>query len=733
VAEAALSDESGRYQLINLRPGQYKLRCYIPGGHVYYEGEKAGKPESRREPESQGARKPIILQVERGKTLKNIDFRFHQFKKGTWRHYGISDGLASMSVNDICLASDGTLWFSTGSRDWIIGSGVSRYDGQKFVNFTTKDGLVHNAVKSIYCDQDGVMWFGTYGGVSRYDGEKFVNFTTADGLPNNWVYSIHSTPDGTLWFGQWEVLTNRGGISRYEKPLRPSATLRDGEEFVNFTTEDGLAHNCVYAIHSTPDGVLWFGTEGGVSRYDARGMGDSPHFVNFTMKDGLVHNSVWAIHGDSDGIMWFGTEGGVSRYDGNGFVNFTREYGLMDNGVEAIYGSADGSLWFGSQHGGVSRYDERTFTILTEDDGLAHNMVRAIHSASDGVLWLGTKGGVSRYDGKDFVNFTRENGLAADDVGVIHRDADGALWFGTGDLGTSWGGGVSRYDPAAEKVGSERFVNFTIRDGLAANGVFAIHSAPDGTLWFGTRDGVSRYDGKELVNVNREIGLGLDGYRMTASCIHIVSDDILWLGGYDVLRRYDGKELVNFTTQDGLADDFILAIHDDHDGALWIATYGGISRCDGRSMGDSPHFLNFTAEDGLAGNQMGTIYAEPDGTLWFGGDGGISGYDGVAWTSLDGRDGLAGNRVYSIEQDPDGNFWIGTDKGLIHYRRSKTKPKVRIVSVTTDETYVDLSAIPPLVVGSRVTIEYNSIDFKTIPEKRQYRVRIIKIPPAPLW
>ena len=41
-----------------------------------------------------------------------------------------------------------------------------------------------------------------------------------------------------------------------------------GKGFVNFTTEDGLAGNSVHAIHRDYDGVMWFGTNGGVSRYD---------------------------------------------------------------------------------------------------------------------------------------------------------------------------------------------------------------------------------------------------------------------------------------------------------------------------------------------------------------------------------------------------------------------------------------------------------------------------------
>jgi hypothetical protein len=43
-----LSDEGGKYRFINLKPGQYQLRCQVLGGYVYYGEEKAGRPEGQK-------------------------------------------------------------------------------------------------------------------------------------------------------------------------------------------------------------------------------------------------------------------------------------------------------------------------------------------------------------------------------------------------------------------------------------------------------------------------------------------------------------------------------------------------------------------------------------------------------------------------------------------------------------------------------------------------------------
>ena len=243
VVDAVLTDKSGKYRFLNLKPGRYQVRCQIPHRYVYY-GEDSESSSGK------------VLRVAGGVTHEKLDFRIAPFLKGTWRHYTVVDGLAGNQVFDIYRDLDGTMWFGTNS-------GVSHYDGHTFTNFAT-DYLV----EAVYRDLDGVMWFGTrHRGLLRYDGKKWLNFTTKDGLAAKTVSTIHQTPDGVLWFGtgsRWEFAKGYG-ISRY-----------DGVKFTNLTTADGLVDDRVLSIYQSPDDVLWFGSRGGLSRYDGT------QFVNFS-------------------------------------------------------------------------------------------------------------------------------------------------------------------------------------------------------------------------------------------------------------------------------------------------------------------------------------------------------------------------------------------------------------------------------------------------------------------
>ena len=242
-----------------------------------------------------------------------------------------SHGLADFWVYGIDFASDGAVWIAT----W---DGVSRFDGKNFKNYNTKDGLADRWVYALSVDRDGAVWFGTESGVSRLDAAgRWKNWRHSDGLgaPNksglsksdntgfgtlsqskgedykhnhnlsvldpggnetyneNYVFSMAIDGDGNKWFGTWG-----GGASRF-----------DGDRWQNFTTEDGLAGNIVYAVTVDPhDGAIWFGTNHGVSRFDGQ------NWSSLTLRDGLANENVYAVAIDADRHIWLGEKGGVDEW-----------------------------------------------------------------------------------------------------------------------------------------------------------------------------------------------------------------------------------------------------------------------------------------------------------------------------------------------------------------------------------------------------------------------------------
>jgi len=92
-------------------------------------------------------------------------------------------------------------------------------------HYTVNDGMVSNNVRKIFQDSRGFLWIGTTEGISKYDGHRFINYTTANGMPHNLVNDMLETSDGKLIFA-----CNDGSLAwiknnRIEKITKPGIVI----------------------------------------------------------------------------------------------------------------------------------------------------------------------------------------------------------------------------------------------------------------------------------------------------------------------------------------------------------------------------------------------------------------------------------------------------------------------------------------------------------------------------
>ncbi len=144
--------------------------------------------------------------------------------------------------------------------------------------------------------RDGRLVVGGERGLSVLQDGRWSRYTTADGLAHDDVYFLAEAPDGSVWFGYNASV----GLTRL-----------DGTTVTTWTTEQGLAHDAVYSIGFDDHGRAWVGTASGVDRVDKR------EVLHFSVRDGYAHpesnsGGFWA---DPDGTLWFGTAGGLTRLE----------------------------------------------------------------------------------------------------------------------------------------------------------------------------------------------------------------------------------------------------------------------------------------------------------------------------------------------------------------------------------------------------------------------------------
>jgi ligand-binding sensor domain-containing protein/class 3 adenylate cyclase len=576
------------------------------------------------------------------------------------QYLDMDQGMLSPYVSSMLEDSKGNLWF--GAR----GGGVSRYDGHSFTHFTPKEGLSSPNVYSILEDSRGNLWFGTTNGLNCYNGQYFTRYTTEEGLSSNWIHSMLEDSKGNLWFG-----TYGGGVNRY-----------DGHSFTHFTTKEGLLNNTLsHPMLEDSQGNLWFGTRRGVNRFDGKS------FLHFTTKEGLSDNYVMSMLEDRQGYIWFGTyRGGVNRYDpyannGQGnFTHFTTEQGLSHNGVNSMMEDKRGNLWFGTRGGGANCYDpnanegQGSFTYFTTNEGLSHNWVFNMLEDSQGNLWFGTNGGgVNRYNPSlvsvhnNFTYFTTEEGLSYNDVRFILEDSQGDMWFATAREG------VNRFSLSTspelnneQSKGQFSFTHFTTKEGLSSNLLGSMLEDSQGNLWFGTSNGLSRFNGQSFTHFTTKEGLSQDGV------ISMLEDSQgnLWFGTSRGLNRFDPKandgqgSFIHFTTKEGLSHDEVISMLEDRQGNLWFGTSsGGVSCYDPNTNDGQGSFTHFTTNEGLHSNIVYSMLEDSQGNLWFGYNSvWVSRYDGRDFSHYKMKSSFESDLICAIVEDVEKNIWIGSEK-----------------------------------------------------------------------
>ncbi|ACU60610.1 ligand-binding sensor domain-containing protein [Chitinophaga pinensis] len=140
----------------------------------------------------------------------------------------------------------------------------------------------------------------------------------------------------------------------------------------------------------------------------------------------------------------------------------------------------------------------------------------------------------------------------------------------------------------------------------------------------------------------------------------------IWIASWEGMFRYDGKSFTNMTSNVSKARFF--SVLEDSKGNFWFGSIGaGVYCYDGKS------FRNFTVRDGLLNNDVGSIYEDKKGNIWFGVFGGVSRYDGNAFqnyiingeTMNEDRTGKTfpdrpPYEVNAIIEDETGKFWFAT-------------------------------------------------------------------------
>ncbi|MBN2521172.1 MAG: hypothetical protein JXB17_11740, partial [Bacteroidales bacterium] len=634
-----------------------------------------------------------------------------------FRNYSIDKGLVNSTVFSIMQDSRGYIWLGTD------GGGVCRFDGINFVTFNTKNGLVDNIVRSLLEDHEGNIWIGTHKGISFYDGINFMNIDESKGLPIAPIFDLYEDSQNNIWAGSLGE-----GLHMIKLVSKDSVYIKTISK-----RKEGISANYIFDIYEGEDKELWLALFGGINIITLTG--DS--VTGLTKLDAdygeIPSNYLLSIEKDSNGDLWFGTRDiGVFKLIMHGkgkgeIIEYSPQNGFADYTVWDILHDSHGNLWFATERAGLIKHNMQGFKDYSEKNGFAGNQVMCLLEDDEGSIWAGTfQAGISQFLGEDFIHITEEDDLTNKKIFDIEQDKYGNYWL------ASEGDGLIKLTIINNVP---KYAYYKIEDGLVSNFTSSLSIAPNGDIWIGTQDGISRFNGKKFKNYTKDfhdifknnvlsifvdsegyiwcgtrVGLALlskdeqisihkekeEGYELFNQIQTIIEDDFknIWFGTPGGLLKNDGTNLVYYDEMEGLHHKYIHSLTDDKYGNIWIGTFGGgLYKLDVHTD-DSLPFRQMADDQLISSNNIYSLVFLNDSNLIIGTD---KGFDRIELDSLqiiikvnhyDKTNGFIGveNNLNSIYKDNFNNIWFGTVKGLTVYNPFEEKeyfppPKVHITDI----------------------------------------------------
>jgi len=268
-----------------------------------------------------------------------------------------------------------------------------------------------------------------------------------------------------------------------------------------------------------------------------------------------------------------------------------------------------------------------------------------------------------------FTHYTSEDGLSLNVVTEILQDSRGFLWFGTYN-------GLNRYDGYNFKIFLPESSN---PQSISNHSIWSLYEDSKGYLWIGTLDGLNRYDWR-TEEFHRYKNNPEDRNSLSDNLVYSIYEDRsgnLWIGTDNGLNKYN-REKDNFTLVKEASKEnnvnalnSFICIEEDYKGNTWLGTWQGLSCLlkDGSVLHKS--LPKHKSVKTLFYNEINVIREDHEKNLWIGTNGkGLYKYDPredsfTNYSTTPGnRYSISDNNVNTIFQDKLNNLWIGTNNGL---------------------------------------------------------------------
>jgi signal transduction histidine kinase/ligand-binding sensor domain-containing protein len=663
----------------------------------------------------------------------SLDVR--QYAHTSWK---IRDGFFKGQITSIAQAPDGYLWLGTEF-------GLLRFDGVKNVSWQPPQDqpLPSSNIRSLLFARDGTFWIGTSKGLASWKDGKLTEYAE---LAGQYIFRLLEDRDGRVWVGGGAATTGR------------LCAIQNGS--VQCYGEDGSLGHGILGLYEDGKGNLWVGVSEGLWRW-------KPHPPKFYPLPGEP-DGIQGFGESDDGELLIGTQLGIQRFVNGKIESYRLPYTVPQFKGRRLLRDRDGGLWIGTSERGLVHVHQGRTDVFGPSDGLSGEAIYALFEDHESNIWVATIDGLDRFRDYAAATISVSQGLSSARVASVLAAQDGSVWLSTRGGLERWNNWeVTTYHTGGnEKDGKG--------NGLLPNSLF---QDDRGRIWVSTPQGFGYFENGRLVSikglpggnqlsivedaagnlwiVNEQVGLfhlirggeiqqipwATLGHKDHATTL--AADPLeggLWIG-FDlggIAHFIDGQVRASYAGADGLGQGRVNHLRMDQEGALWVATEGGLSRL------KNGHVATLTERNNLPCDAVHWSIEDNAKSIWLYTACGlvrITRPELVAWaadskrtiqlTVFDSSDGVrilstAGHYSPLVTKSPDGKLWFLPWDGVSvvdpqHLSFNSLPPPVHVEQITADRKTYDASGqvrLPSLIRD--LEIDYTALSM-VAPEKIRFR------------
>ena len=481
----------------------------------------------------------------------------------------------------------------------------------------------------------------------------FHHYSTKDGLFHNEIRLIRKARNGMIWLG------TQNGLSSF-----------DGYRFKVFKHKDtdpnSICSDKIYALETSANGNIWVGTTTGLCVLNSL-TGKAHSFKDtFAIQSNFENDYIHTLLEDRSGYLWVSCSSGNYRYS---IYQNTLEKVFEGKSVSSYYESNEGSFWV-CYNGKVGKYDRNNNSIIKTYNA----SITRLFNDRYGVLWgVGPLGlyrfmpGKGQFELIENLQHPLRRGFSS-----IAEDREGNLFLG------EYGGGLTIYSPSGN-THQYLAANSKLQNSISSNDIYDIFSDETGVVWLGTQEGLDVFDWsrqrfiKWKTEPTRTDGLS----NSFIQSIYRDKKGRLWLGtrdkGLERLKEESSLHNPSFehfppSNNSGMKGTYIADMLEDSQGRIWVASWdGGLNL----KVKGSSSWINFRSSsesaNSIENNTVTSVIEDRKGRILVGTLGGISiitgQKDDLIFTNYrpeqNNKKSLGGDSVFKVFEDSKGRIWIG--------------------------------------------------------------------------